>query len=210
MTNHPETTFFVLQSLDGKITTGDTDELDTDTDFRRIAGIQEGFHQYYDIETNMDWSDRHVSLSSGKVMAKIGVNTHSREPEKMEVSFVIIDRKPHLTENGVRYLTKWVKRLYLVTNNGNHPAFNLKNIKNLEVIYYPSTIDLEDLLERLKRDYAIEKITVQTGGTLTSVFLKKKLIDHVSVVIAPCLIGGKDTSTSVDGKSLHSEKDSHT
>ncbi len=34
---------------------------------------------------------------------------------------------------------------------------------------------------------------------MNSLFLKKKLIDHISLVIAPCLIGGKDTPTSIDG-----------
>ena len=50
-------------------------------------------------------------------------------------------------------------------------------------------------------------MTIQTGGTLNSILLRNKLVDKVSIVIAPCLIGGRNTSTLIDGESLHSETD---
>lgn len=42
---------------------------------------------------------------------------------------------------------------------------------------------------------------------MNSLLIREGLIDELSLVIAPVLIGGKDTSTLVDGKSLISEKD---
>ena len=33
-------------------------------------------------------------------------------------------------------------------------------------------------------------------------FLREKLFDFVDVVVAPVLVGGKDTATLIDGKSL--------
>lgn len=41
------TTLFMLMSVDGKISTGSTDELDVDRDFPKIPGVKEGLHQYY-------------------------------------------------------------------------------------------------------------------------------------------------------------------
>ena len=41
-TIRPETTLFMIESLDGKISTGDNDELDVDKDFKRIVGVKEG------------------------------------------------------------------------------------------------------------------------------------------------------------------------
>ena len=35
----------------------------------------------------------------------------------------------------------------------------------------------------------------------------KKLIDKISIVVAPALVGGKDTSSLIDGKSLSSVKE---
>ena len=39
----PITTLFMLESLDGKISSGSTDELDADKDFCRIDGVKESF-----------------------------------------------------------------------------------------------------------------------------------------------------------------------
>ena len=48
--DRPVTTLFMLMSVDGKISTGATDDLDVDKDFPQIAGGSEGLQQYYEIE----------------------------------------------------------------------------------------------------------------------------------------------------------------
>lgn len=197
-------TLFLLQSLDGKISTGDTDELDVDKDFKRIHSVKEGLSQYYDIEKTTDL----FSLNSGKVMAKIGVNTRTKEPEKMGCSFIIIDNKPHLTDAGVRYMSKWVKTLYIVTSNLEHPGHHLKDsLNNIKIIFFKDQIDFSDLFSQMKNKYLAERITIQSGGLLNSKFLRAGLVDEISIVIAPCLIGGKDTQSLVGGESLHNEED---
>ena len=52
--DRPITTLFMLMSVDGKISTGATDDLDVDRDFPKIVGVQEGLHQYYEIEQTTD------------------------------------------------------------------------------------------------------------------------------------------------------------
>ena len=84
--DRPVTTLFMLMSVDGKISTGATDDLDVDKDFPQIAGVREGLHQYYEIEQTTDlWT-----LNSGRVQAKIGVNT-KKTPNRTSVSFVLIN-----------------------------------------------------------------------------------------------------------------------
>jgi 2,5-diamino-6-(ribosylamino)-4(3H)-pyrimidinone 5'-phosphate reductase len=53
--NRPFTTLFMLMSVDGKISTGDNDDMDVDADFPNIAGVREGLQQYYDIEAQTDF-----------------------------------------------------------------------------------------------------------------------------------------------------------
>ena len=66
--DRPVTTLFMLMSVDGKISTGATDDLDVDKDFPQIPGLREGLHQYYEIEQTTDlWS-----LNSGRVQPKWG------------------------------------------------------------------------------------------------------------------------------------------
>ena len=200
MKERPETTLFMLSSLDGKINSGDSDALDVDRDWKNIDGVKEGLQQYYKIVAQTDL----YSLNSGRVMAKIGVNERKDSPEKTICSFIIIDRKPHLTENGVSFLCNWVNKLFLVTNNKNHPAFNLKDkFDNLEIIYYDE-IDLTRLMEDLFDKYNVDRVTIQTGGTLNCEFLRAGLIDNVNIVIAPILVGGATTSTLIDGKAISS------
>ena len=117
----PITTLFMLESLDGKISSGNTDELDADKDWCQIDGVKEGLHQYYEIESTTD----DFSLNTGRVMAKIGVNDRNEYHNKVDISFVIIDNKPHLNENGIEYICNWVEKLILVTTNKNHIAYSL-------------------------------------------------------------------------------------
>jgi len=190
----PVTTLFLLVSADGKISTGATDALDVDRDFPAISGVKEGLHQYYEIERKTDlWS-----LNSGRVQAKVGVNERPF-PAPCGVSFVVIDNT-HLNSHGVEYFSRLAKRFVLVTSNREHPAYQT-SFGNVHIIYQ-QTLDPAALLERLYEEHGCERITIQCGGTLNAVFLRAKLLDAVDLVVAPVLVGGKDTATPVDGPSL--------
>ena len=129
------------------------------------------------------------------------------EKEK-SLCFVVVDNKPHLDEQGTEYFAKRSKVFYLITTNKNHPAFKLREkYSNIEILYYPNKIDFVDVFGRFKKDYGIKRVTIQTGGTLNATLLRLKLIDRVSILIAPCLVGGKNTPSLIDGESLHAEKD---
>lgn len=202
--NRPITTLFMLESLDGKISSGSTDNLDADKDFCKIDGLKEGLHQYYELEQETDA----FSLNTGRVMAKIGVNDKKEYHKKIDVvTFVIIDNKPHLNENGIDYLCHWVGKVLLVTTNKKHPAYTIKdNYENLDILYY-ETLDLEKLLEDLYSKYNAERLTIQSGGTLNGMFVRNKLIDFVNIVVAPIIVGGKDVPTLVDGESITDESE---
>lgn len=196
----PITTLYMLSSVDGKISTGATNELDVDKDFPKLDGVKEGLFQYYDIEQTTDlWS-----LNSGKVQAKMGVNTKELPKEKCPVSFVLIDNK-HLTVGGVRYFCALSQEFVLITTNREHPAFSV-NESNLHIIYQEK-LDAAAALERLYSDFGCERLTIQSGGELNGLFLREKLFDYIDIVIAPVLIGGKDTPTLIDGASLMSEEE---
>ena len=200
--NKPITTLFMLESLDGKISTGANDSLDADKDFPKINGVKEGLHQYYELEQETDL----FSLNTGRVMAKIGVNDKKEYHDKIDVvTFVIIDNNPHLNENGIDYLCHWVGKVIIVTTNKEHPAFDL-NYDNLDILFYDE-LDLNRLLEDLYSKYNAERLTIQSGGTLNGMFVRNKLIDYVNIVIAPIIVGGNDVPTLVDGESIKDESE---
>ncbi|MCR4313634.1 MAG: dihydrofolate reductase family protein [Candidatus Uhrbacteria bacterium] len=198
----PITTLFMLMSIDGKISTGDSDELDFDRDLPRIDSVKEGLYQYYDLEKQTDA----CSLNTGRVMAKIGVNDRDTEPTKILVDFVIVDNQPHLTSKGVEYLSKWVRTLYLVTTNKQHPAHTC-GFENVEIIPFEESINFKGLLEMLGTEHGIERMTIQSGGTLNAKLIRDGLIDHLSIVVAPVVVGGASTPTLIDGESFHTFTD---
>lgn len=194
--DRPITTLFMLMSVDGKISTGSTDEMDVDCDFPMITGVKEGLHQYYEIEQTTDlWS-----FNTGRVQAKMGVNGKEM-PAKTPVSFVLLDNH-HLTDHGVRYFCAKSKQAVVITSNSAHPAFHV-DADNLHIIYQERP-SLSAALEQLKKECGCDRLTVQSGGTVNSLFLREKLLDYVDIVVAPILIGGKDTPTLIDGRSLTS------
>jgi len=191
----------MLSSIDGKISTGNNDNRDTDLDFHRIKGVMEGLQQYYDLEKETDLH----SLNTGKVMVKIGINKKEVFKNMNFMNFIIIDNN-HLEKSGIENLSNNLKKLYLITSNKNHPAFDCKN-KNLEIIFYENNINFQDLFLKFKEKYKIQSITIQSGGTMNSILLREKLIDKISIVYAPVLIGGINTPTLIDGNTLISYED---
>lgn len=197
--DRPITTLFMLMSFDGKISPGASDDLDVDKDFPKIDGLKEGLYQYYDIEQTTDlWS-----FNTGRVQKKMGVN-EKPFPDKTPVYFVLLDNS-HLTEHGVMYFCKKSKDFVLITSNKDHPAFSV-NENNLHIIYQEE-LSLTNALQELKGSYGCERITIQSGGTVNGLFLREKLFDYIDVVVAPVLIGGKETASLIDGSSIISENE---
>ena len=192
--DRPITTLFMLMSVDGKISTGSTDEMDVDRDFPHIPGVREGLHQYYEIEQTTDlWS-----FNTGRVQAKMGVN-EKEMPAETPVSYVLLDNH-HLTVHGVRYFCALSKQAVVITSNPSRPAFTV-DADNLHIIFQDQP-SLGRALERLKKECGCERLTVQSGGTVNGLFLREKLLDYVDIVVAPILIGGRDTPSLMDGSSL--------
>ena len=203
-----ETTLFLLVSADGKITTGQSDTLDPEWDWKRIHGVKEGFGQYYQIEQATDL----FSMISGKILSKL--RTHEPEfPQRCPnnppfLCSIIVDNKPWLTPRDLQRSIRQLKHLYLVTSNAEHPAFNMQEcVDNLTVIHYPDKIDFADLFSKMKQDYGAKRITIQSGGTLNTTLVRSGLVDHILLVVAPLLVGGKTTPTIMDGPSFQTESD---
>ena len=75
------------------------------------------------------------------------------------------------------------------------------NAENLGIILQEE-LCLEKALVKLKEEYGCDRITIQSGGTVNGLFLREKLFDYVDIVVAPVLVGGKTTSTLIDGESI--------
>jgi 2,5-diamino-6-(ribosylamino)-4(3H)-pyrimidinone 5'-phosphate reductase len=187
-------------SADGKISTGFGDKTDFDKDIPLIAGAREGLKQYYDYEQT---TDSH-SMISGKILAKLGFNK-KQNINKTQISFIVVDNK-NLTRTGVENIARKSKHLYILTTNKTHPAVSYK-ADNITVCLYDKKVDFLDVFRQFYEIFGIKRITIQTGGTLNTQFVREGYIDELSIFIAPVLVGGKDTPTLLDGVSIKSAKE---
>lgn len=187
----------MLMSVDGKISTGAEDQRVFDKDFPTLPELAKWLHQYYELEQETDLR----SLNSSKVMKKIWMNTFSEKNiSKTPVHFVLIDNG-ELIEKWLQNMVKKSNILYLATTK------KRKSLdKNIICDYYEKRVDLHKYLEKLY-DYGCKSLTIQTGSSINEKLLRLGLIDYISIVVAPCLIWGKDTPSLIWWKSLKTTKD---
>lgn len=63
-------------------------------------------------------------------------------------------------------------------------------------------VDLRMALEELYSRYAVRVVRVDAGGTLNGLLLRQGLVNEVSVLVYPCLAGGKATGSIFRAPSL--------
>jgi len=197
----PKTTLFMLMSADGKISFSKYDAFDFDRDIPELnSDASIGLQQYYDLESETDlWS-----LNSGRVLEKVGMNLKKDEPAKTPVTFVVIDDKGHLDDNGLKYMAKRSDKLLLFDKEyGNNPsACKLYESKEFNNFIYCQWHENPEVLMSVLYNHGCRDLTIQTGGELNGLFLRSHLIDKLQIVVSPILCGGRRTPSLIDGEDL--------
>jgi 2,5-diamino-6-(ribosylamino)-4(3H)-pyrimidinone 5'-phosphate reductase len=73
------------------------------------------------------------------------------------------------------------------------PRDHLAGLTKLQVPYIVAgedRVDLRAALEELATRFAVRTVRVDSGGTLNGALLRAGLVDEVSVLLHPCLVGG--------------------
>jgi 2,5-diamino-6-(ribosylamino)-4(3H)-pyrimidinone 5'-phosphate reductase len=89
------------------------------------------------------------------------------------------------------------------------PQSHLDYLKDLEIdtiITGEQKVNLRRALEALNQRFDTRKVRVDSGGTLNGVFLRDGLVDEVSVLISPALVGGISPKTMFVAPDLETEK----
>ena len=196
-------TLFMLMSLDGRISSGASDDYDLEDSILKIPEIAKGLQQYYDLEQQTDlWS-----FNTARTLTKVTSTNYNERTElraKIPVSFILVDNQQHFNRTAIKYLSNWLQKVVIVTTKTDYETFGYENVS---VIHYDDKIDFHDLFEQLYEKFGVEKVTIQSGGTLNGVLLREKLFDFVNIVVAPVLVGGRSVSTLIDGENPQSLAD---
>ena len=110
----------------------------------------------------------------------------------------IADLKP-----GCQFLTAGPAKVYVfTTSKTSNGQINSLRAQGAEVnVDAAEWVDLKSMLEKLAND-GVQQILVEGGGTLNFEMIRQKLVDRITVYIAPWVFGGAEAPTLADGSGL--------
>lgn len=144
---------------------------------------------------------------------------HVFDPEDERPYWVIVDSKGILRDVLHFYRKmEYIKEIIVLVSEGTQESY----IEFLKEHGYPivatrgERVDLEAALSELRKGFGIETLVVDSGGTLVSIMIANGLVDEISLVVAPVLIGPDHPSLfdSLDlvmgegGKKVNAENES--
>jgi 2,5-diamino-6-(ribosylamino)-4(3H)-pyrimidinone 5'-phosphate reductase len=89
------------------------------------------------------------------------------------------------------------------------PASHLEYLREAEIPYIiagKQHVDLRKAFEQLNLQFGTQRVRVDCGGILNGVLLREMLVDEVSVIISPSLVGGVTPKTMYVAPDLETEE----
>ena len=123
--------------------------------------------------------------------------TTAPAPARRAGRLAVIDSRGRIKEwRRVKTWPNWDKFVSIgagSTPRQHHDYLRYQEIDDLTA--GDSKVDLHQALEALSSRYGIKTVRVESGGTLNAVLLQQGLVDEVSLLMHPVLIGGMSPHT---------------
>lgn len=166
----------------------------------RISGFTIDLNQYYELAAT--WKEDATLAGSETFLSAAG-----EAPPEDDSAFLLReidpnDRRPLLvipdsrgrirTWHYLKILPYWRHFVALCTEKT--PAEYLDYLKKRHIDCIKAgddRVDLRQALEELNRRYGVKVVRVDAGGTLNGILLRQGLVDEVSLLIYPSLVGGE-------------------
>jgi len=160
---------------------------------------------HYQIAGNYE-ADAHLI---GSITAKTGLEMYSgiippeKESDFKKKEWKMYDKRPFWILVDTKGILKGLIHMYrrfeyckevIVLLSADSPIDYINYLKERDyefIISGKDQIDFPIALDTLYTKYNIKRILTDTGGTLNSVLLEKKLVDEISLIIAPSIVGEK-------------------
>jgi 2,5-diamino-6-(ribosylamino)-4(3H)-pyrimidinone 5'-phosphate reductase len=165
----------------------------------RIDWFSADIELFYELVSG--WKEDATLAGSETLLKAYEDSAEPVEPESVEVIPEKDESKPLLivpdSKGRIRNWYQLKRELYwrdaIAFVSNSTPQEYLDYLKNEEVEYITAGdehVDFRSALEQLNEKYGVELIRVDSGGTLNGVLLREGLVDEVSVLIHPALVGG--------------------
>jgi 2,5-diamino-6-(ribosylamino)-4(3H)-pyrimidinone 5'-phosphate reductase len=102
----------------------------------------------------------------------------------------------------------WKKHMALVS--GSTPSDYIDYLEKRHIPYIQTgedRVDFKTALEELNTSYGVETVLLDSGGTLNGVLLGQGLVDEISLLVHPVLVGGESPLTVFKGEEKHIQLD---
>ena len=108
----------------------------------------------------------------------------------------IVDSKGRVRNwSGIKKQPFWKTPVALCSKSTPEEYLEYLKREGIDVIISgKDKVDLKKALKELQKRYELRTLRIDSGGTLSALMLKEGLIDEISVIISPCIVGNLHTA----------------
>lgn len=162
-----------------------------------------------ELSDKVDWKEVH-KLRSQVDAIMVGKGTIIKDNPKLHIKYhkhrgyyrIVLDSNLTipLESNVITFQQEIYPTIICTTKSVPLNNINLYEDKGIRVIQVGdgNHVNILELLSILK-EFGINSILLEGGGTLNWSFVEKNLIDEIRLTIAPWIVGGKEATSLVDG-----------
>jgi 2,5-diamino-6-(ribosylamino)-4(3H)-pyrimidinone 5'-phosphate reductase len=167
----------------------------------RIDGFTPDLGQFYELASR--WNEDATVVGSNTLLKALEEEQVPEEdddksewtanPDDTSPLLVAVDSRGRLGRlyPWLRRQPYWRDAMALCSNSTEKSYLAYLHSKHIDYIVAGNEqVDLRAALEELNTCYGVKVVRVDSGGTLNGVLLRAGLVDEISVVINPCLVGG--------------------
>lgn len=180
----------LASTLDGKIATrtGDSRWITGEASRRRVHELR---HEY----------DAILIGSETAITDDPMLTDRSNKKRRRPLVRVVLDSRLRLSSESQLAKTAREFPTIVFTNNQDKEKLSALESKGVEVVYEKSGRDLNAVLHELSRR-SLQSVFVEGGAKIAGAFLDSGLVDKMSVLIAPVVIGCNEAPNSINGSGV--------
>lgn len=186
--NIPEVTLMIASSVDGCLVSGESFETDKNKSWKQSDEIRGLLYQFFDFSRD----DTVYNLSTSRLLVQIGINNPRFKPKKEPIQMIVLDHWQLLTPIGIKNLSASVSKLVVITSDQSIEK-DTSIPSSVAFVHADAELNLKAILQTLAKKHKIEKVTIQSAGTMNSQWLESGVVDFLIVVIYPLLVGNNGT-----------------
>lgn len=178
----------------------------------RIDWFKANIEKFYDLTSN--W-DEDATLTGSETLLAAYENmegtdavekVEEKDPNDARPLLIVVDSRGRLRVwHQLRREPYWRDAIALISQSTPPEYVDYLHKEKVEYITTGlQRVDMRLALEEVNKKYGIKHVRVDSGGTLNGVLLREGLVDEVSLLVHPCLVGGMSAKSIYRAQDLES------